>query len=613
MRILKTVSLIAIVILSDLVITARPKSGTFDFALQGASKNQQPGPPGTIRVRVRLIPVDVIVTDQRDRPVTDLKQEDFQILENGREQEIGHFSIERLTAITSGSGQPSGLRKVPTLELVSQPARTFLILLGRGRHQTYFKSVDDLIHFARNDLLPQDRVAVFAYNRATDFATDHEKIAQVLDRYKKVNERLESLLESRFGGLAAIYGTKELPQSFQAEIDKIFSAPGAVASRRVPPAGIPNKTATDQSARVVAAQENRSEEASKISQFDKMEADMISGGLSFEEFASSSAMTQQDVRNILTCIEYMRYMEGEKHLLFFTEKGLFFPKGDTSYDMWLAAVANDARVAIDVFQTGGVPPIPMPRVSAPKIEIGPGGGITIIRPDPPPFSQSNPPAETYAIQSIRLVAELTGGRTAVYTNVSQALSLVNETTRVQYLLGYYPKDETWDGKYRQITVKVRRPGLKVSFRHGYYARDTIQPYNREEFLAYSRISAAAGYEFDIEDIPFKVILTPAKDATGRPQSKVDLLIDASKVAFGIAGERQTARLRIAVFALDGKDSLVGEEWKTMNLQLQEETYQQFLHGGIPFSVSLPLNKANQALKVVVYDPASDKIGSKLVK
>ena len=171
-------------------------------------------------------------------------------------------------------------------------------------------------------------MAVFCYNRATDFTTEHERVAQVLDRYKRANEKLESQLESRFSGLAAIYGSKEIPKSLQSEIDTIFAGPEASASRRVPPAGIPNKTDWDKKARDVAGQAIRTDEAAAISRFDKSDADMISGGLSFDEFASSSAVTQQDVRNILTCVEYLRYMEGEKHLLFFTEKGLFFPKGD---------------------------------------------------------------------------------------------------------------------------------------------------------------------------------------------------------------------------------------------------------------------------------------------
>ena len=39
-------------------------------------------PPQSIRVKVRVVPVDVIVTDLRDRPVLDLKREDFHIYES---------------------------------------------------------------------------------------------------------------------------------------------------------------------------------------------------------------------------------------------------------------------------------------------------------------------------------------------------------------------------------------------------------------------------------------------------------------------------------------------------------------------------------------------------
>jgi VWFA-related protein len=608
MKLLRTLCLALLATTSPLV------SPVGQTPAAGSAGGQRPGPPGTIRVRVRLIPVDVIAADQQNRPVANLKQEDFQIFENGQEQQIRHFSVEKLSASPAESAQPAELRKVPTLELAPRSSRTFLILLGRGRHQTYFKCIDDLIRFVRRNLLPQDRVAVFCYNRATDFTTEHERVAQVLDRYKKANEKLESQLESRLSGLAAIYGSKEIPKSLQSEIDAIFAGPETPASRRVPPAGIPNKTGWDKKTRDVAGQANRTDEAAAISQFDKSEADSISGGLSFDEFASSSAMTQQDVRNILTCVEYLRYMEGEKHLLFFTEKGLFFPRGDTKYDMWLAAVANDARVAIDVFQTGGIPP---PRMSilrgAPRMEIGPDGRVVMVMPDPPPFSQPNPAAETYGIQSIRTVAELTGGRTAVFSDVGRALSLVNETTRIQYLLGYYPKDDTWDGKYRKIQVKVRRPGLKLSYRHGYLARDTIQPYDREEFLAYSRISAAAGFEFDIDDIPFRIVTAAAKDAAGQPQVKIDLLIDSARVGFVTMDGRHTARLRIAIFALEGNGDFLGEDWKVMDLRLQEDTYRQFLQSGIPFSAFVPLIQPRQMLKIIVYDPGSDKVGSRLAR
>lgn len=603
---MKRVAIIVFALAGVLVI--RSMSGP--SPAQGRQTAQQGS--DAIKVRVRLIPVDVVATDGSGRPVANLKQDDFQILENGREQEIRHFSVEKLAAAVPDPANPPRLRSVPTLELAPQSARTFLILLGRGRHQTYFKCIDNLIGFVKEDLLPQDRLAVFAYNRATDFTTDHNKIVRLLERYKRASEKLESLLDNQFSGLAAIYGSKQIPEAIQSEIDRIFTGEESLSSRRVPQQPIPDKAGWDAQGRAVAGEANRSEDASKISAFDNVE--LITGGLSFDQFASASAMTQQDTRNILTCIEYLRYMEGEKHLVFFTEKGLFFPRGDIKYDIGIASVANDARVAVDIFQTGGVPPVPIQfRPQPPRIEIGPGGGVTMVRPDPPPFSESNPPAETRAVQSIRTVAEFTGGRVAIFTDVGQAFSGLNETTRVQYLLGYYPKDENWDGKFRQIRVTVRRPGIKLSYRHGYFARDTVRPYDPEELLAYSRISAAAGYESDIADVPIKITTSAAVDFSGRRQTKVDVVVDAKAVAFKSIKDRQVARLRIAVFAFDGNDNLMNEEWKIMDLQLLPETHRAFLDSGIPYTLLLDSSNQKQLIKVVVFDPGSDKLGSKTVR
>ncbi|MBZ5495791.1 MAG: hypothetical protein LAP85_05270 [Acidobacteriia bacterium] len=60
------------------------------------------------------------------------------------------------------------------------------------------------------------------------------------------------------------------------------------------------------------------------------------------------------------------------------------------------------------------------------------------------------------------MSQQTGGRSAVYEDIGKALARTEGATRVEYLLGYYPRDDNWDGKYRHIEVKVDRPGVKVS-------------------------------------------------------------------------------------------------------------------------------------------------------
>ena len=111
-----TMKLLQALFLALLATASPPVFRSGQTPAPGGTGGQRPAPPGTIRVRVRLIPVDVIVTDQQNRPVADLKQEDFQVFENGQEQQIRHFSVEKLAASPAESAEPAELRKVPTLE-----------------------------------------------------------------------------------------------------------------------------------------------------------------------------------------------------------------------------------------------------------------------------------------------------------------------------------------------------------------------------------------------------------------------------------------------------------------------------------------------------------------
>jgi len=65
--------------------------------------------------------------------------------------------------------------------------------------------------------------------------------------------------------------------------------------------------------------------------------------------------------------------------------------------------------------------------------------------------------------------------------------------------------------------------------------------------------------------------------------------------------------------LKGKGDFLGEDWKVVDLRLQEDTYRQYVESGIPCSIFVPLIQPNQWLKVIVYDPGGDKVGSKLIR
>ncbi len=71
---------------------------------------------------------------------------------------------------------------------------------------------------------------------------------------------------------------------------------------------------------------------------------------------------------------------------------------------------------------------------------------------------------------LRTVSTETGGFAVVnQNNLNGAFEKIIQENSSYYLLGYYPTNDTRDGKYRKLLVRVKRPGLQVKYRNGYVA------------------------------------------------------------------------------------------------------------------------------------------------
>ena len=68
------------------------------------------------------------------------------------------------------------------------------------------------------------------------------------------------------------------------------------------------------------------------------------------------------------------------------------------------------------------------------------------------------------------LAQSTGGLIFDSTNnLRQAFDRVESDLRNYYLVGYTPSNDAYDGRFRNIDVKVKRPGVTVAARKGYFA------------------------------------------------------------------------------------------------------------------------------------------------
>ena len=585
-------------------------------SLGGAAAGRQAAPPSaqqppqpTFRTGVTVVPVDVRVLDRNGKPLTDLKQEDFIVLEDGAPQEIRHFSARGLVPMPVSPEAKPDIRTSASSPVRQQSSRIFLIVLGRGRLQYPSKGVDAAIHFVRNRLLPQDQVAVMAFNRASEFTTNRAATLQVLERFKSRHEDIEAGLRHQMSGLAALYGSLDPAAALQREIDAIFEGSEGRTARAVPPSQTPELQRATTAARRAADNLARADIIAGREQtigdtFDLFAGEMV--GMPFEQYVSTSVETLHDLGNLYTGIEYLHFLEGEKHILFLTEQGFYSPLSED--DARLAARANHARVVIDTIQTGGIDRMPSPLESGSLVP----ATVAPRQPSPTLASATSGNVEMGRMQALEQMSALTGGLSSVHRYAQPAVDRVDTATRFGYLIGYQPLNTRIDRRYRRITVRVNRPDVTVLFRHGYYAEDIPLPLDRRAFTTSRRISAAGEYGAAIPDI--RVTLTPTvKRVQGVAEVNVVLNIDASRIAFTAAEGRHVADLDLIIYASDDKERLITESRHKIDLKLKDENYQRYLRDGIPFEVTMRAAQAPKYVKVIVYDYAADLLGSSIVK
>jgi VWFA-related protein len=576
------------------------------FGLTVVLSAQQQAP--VFRGGVSLVPLDVRVVDNSGNPVKDLKQRDFTIKEDGVVQAIRHFSSWSFKADSAEILAAPKLRGSTGPAGADAPApppnrRVFLMVLARGYHQIASNYVDSLSNFITGRILPQDHVAIMAWNRTTDFTTNHALLGDLLTRYRDKHKEIEHELQLWFSGLRAIYGSKEIPPHIQKMIDDVFGRDTSLRPRPISPAeAVDNARIAEQSRRMGDAIQRNSEIANKLrdgfSTLPDVGAQIAAEltDVSLEEYHAQLTQSMSDVGNLYAGIGYLRHLEGEKHLVMITERGIYLP--DQQSNTSLARIASDARIAFDIIQTGGVLQPHAP------VFLDTGGIKTFNLP-----TTNEMFAETFKIQDLRLMADITGGQLQPFRTGSDAFRRLDAANAFQYLLAYAPARSELDGKFRKISVTVNRPGVRVMMRQGYYAVDRPVILDRRELATSTRISAAAAYTQLIDHIK----LTLAKPTISGQQLSIAITIDVTHVGFSIQGDRHHAEVDLAVFVGDMRGTPVGSLQSRAELNLTEASYQRALKDGQTITLTVPITGLAATVKVVGYDYAADLVGTNSIK
>jgi VWFA-related protein len=166
-------------------------------------------------------------------------------------------------------------------------------------------------------------------------------------------------------------------------------------------------------------------------------------------------------------------IQGRRTILYFAEGWQFPLKVRPRYQDAISA-ATRANVTVHTFDARGlayrksVAATPLDGVLgslSAEHRGGPFGGSMTPRTD-----ARGTPAERLAGPNLEELAQDTGGRAIANTNDLRAgLASISEELRHYYEIVYAPADPANDGRFRRISVKVSRPGVRIRTRKGYFA------------------------------------------------------------------------------------------------------------------------------------------------
>ena len=140
------------------------------------------------------------------------------------------------------------------------------------------------------------------------------------------------------------------------------------------------------------------------------------------------------------------------------------------------------------------------------------------------------------------LAQDTGGKACKNSNdLPGCLMTALKDSSSYYEMSFYPQKVNWDGRFHKIVVKTSRPGVKLTYRRGYYALDAPSLAKKQQPLDHLRQACAD--QLPSTTIPLTVqALAPGQN--GSPQGGLQYMLLISAAGLGAVQDGGSYNLNI---------------------------------------------------------------------
>ncbi len=200
----------------------------------------------------------------------------------------------------------------------------------------------------------------------------------------------------------------------------------------------------------------------------------------------------------------------------------------------------------------------------------------------------------------------TGGRSYLDSNdFSRVFRGVQQDMEMYYLLGYHSTNSARDGKFRHITVRINRPGLKLEYRKGYYAAADFKHSNKED--RERQLQEELASDLPNTDLPLYLATGYFRLAENKYYVPISLIVPGSAIPFSRDRDQDKASLDVLGLVTDERKLPAGTLRDTVKLAVNAANEVQ--RKNVQYDNGLVLQPGKYHLKIVVRENENGQMGA----
>jgi VWFA-related protein len=200
----------------------------------------------------------------------------------------------------------------------------------------------------------------------------------------------------------------------------------------------------------------------------------------------------------------------------------------------------------------------------------------------------------------------TGGKAFFDSNdFAPAFAQVERDTSAYYAIGFRSTDPARDGRYRKLTIKINRPGVKLEYRPGYYAPADFKHSGHED--RERELEDQLASDLPATDMAVYMDAMYFRLDENRFYVPVSLIVPGSQIPFVKGGDKDKATLDIIGTVIDEAKRPIGHARETVKLNLDPSLKAR--QKNIQYTTSFNLPPGKYQMKFVVRENQTGRMGS----